>query len=190
MTKTARRFPTAALALLLIHSVSNAYGADAPAASRGDTPGVLTAGVMPGITAGVPLRDTRATQAGFALVPAYRSVEQLAAEVPVETREQARARAWRHRWLISLAPLVASQSLDAASSWGLRELNPILAGPDGRFGLKATAIKFGVIGGSMGAEYLIVRRFPASAKFFTVVNYATTGVTSGLAVHNYRLPGR
>jgi hypothetical protein len=117
------------------------------------------------------------------------TVEQAAREVG-EERQSAASRAWHRRWLISLAPLTASQSLDAASSWGLRELNPVLAGPEGRFGVKAASVKFGVVGALVCAEFLLVKKFPASAKFFTAVNYATTGVTTGLAAHNYALPGR
>ena len=94
---------------------------------------------------------------------------------------------WRRQWAISLAPLFASEALDAASSYGLRELNPLLAGSNGGFGTKATAIKFGVVGALGGAEYLVVRKHPASAKFFTIVNWVTAGATTGLAVHNYGL---
>lgn len=99
-------------------------------------------------------------------------------------------RNWQKRWAISLAPLIASEALDASSSYGLRELNPVLAQPDGRFGMKAAGIKFGVIGGLVGVEYLLVRKFPRSAKFFTVINWTTAGATTGLAIHNYTLPGR
>jgi hypothetical protein len=94
---------------------------------------------------------------------------------------------WRRQWAISLAPLFASQALDAASSYGMRELNPLLAGSNGGFGMKATTIKFGVIGALAGAEYLIVRKHPASAKFFTIVNWVTAGGTTGVAVHNFGL---
>jgi len=94
---------------------------------------------------------------------------------------------WHRQWAISLAPLFASEALDAASSYGLRELNPLLAGSDGGFGMKATTIKFGVIGALAGAEYLVVRKHPASAKFFTIVNWVTAGATTGLAVHNFGL---
>lgn len=94
---------------------------------------------------------------------------------------------WHRQWAISLVPLLASEGLDAASSYGMRELNPLLAGSDGGFGTKATAIKFGVIGTLAGAEYLVIRSHPASAKFFTIVNWVTAGATTGLAVHNYRL---
>lgn len=97
---------------------------------------------------------------------------------------------WPKKWAISLAPLVASQALDAASSYGLRELNPMLAQPDGRFGMKAAGVKFGVVGGLIGVEYLLVRKYPRSAKFFTVINWTTAGATTGLAIHNYSLPGR
>jgi len=94
---------------------------------------------------------------------------------------------WRRQWAISLAPLWASEALDAASSYGLREQNPLLAGSNGSFGMKAAGIKFGVVGALVGGEYLLVRKHPASAKFFTIVNWVTAGATTGLAVHNFRL---
>lgn len=95
--------------------------------------------------------------------------------------------AWKRRWLISLAPLTASQALDAASSYGMRELNPLLAGADGSFGTKATAMKFGAIGGLIGAEFLLVRKYPRSAKLFSILNWAAAGTTTAFAVHNFRL---
>ncbi len=70
----------------------------------------------------------------------------------------------------------------------MRELNPVLAGSDGGFGMKATVLKFGVVGALTGVEYVLVKKYPRSAKFFTVVNWSTAGVTSGLAVHNFQLP--
>ena len=94
---------------------------------------------------------------------------------------------WRRQWVISLAPLFASEALDAASSYGMHELNPLLAGSNGGFGAKATAIKFGVVGALAGAEYFVARSHPASAKLFTIVNWITAGATTGLAVHNYGL---
>ena len=94
---------------------------------------------------------------------------------------------WHRQWAISLAPLFASQALDAASSYGMRELNPLLASPDGSFGMKATAIKFGVIGALAAGEYFLVRKYPRSAKVFTIVNWTTAGATGALAVHNYSL---
>ncbi|MEO8048875.1 MAG: hypothetical protein ABI833_00545 [Acidobacteriota bacterium] len=94
---------------------------------------------------------------------------------------------WRRQWAISLAPLFASQALDAASSYGKRELNPVLAGSNGGFGMKATGIKFGVVGALVGAESFIVKKHPTAAKFFTIVNWVTAGATTSLAVHNFGL---
>jgi len=94
---------------------------------------------------------------------------------------------WQRQWAISLAPLFASQALDAASSYGMRELNPLLASPNGGFGMKATTLKFGVIGALAATEYFVVRKYPRSAKVFTIVNWTAAGATSALAVHNYSL---
>ena len=131
------------------------------------------------------------TLAAPALPVIDNSVESLAREAGNhETIHGGAHGSWQKKWAISLAPLVASEALDAASSYGLRELNPVLAQPDGRFGMKAAGVKFGVIGGLIGVEYLLVRKYPRSAKFFTVINWTTAGATTGLAIHNYTLPGR
>jgi hypothetical protein len=124
------------------------------------------------------------------LLPAAQPVEAIATEIAHDAARNHEAGIWRKRWAVSLAPLATAQALDAASSYGMRELNPLLAGPDGGFGMKATSIKFGAIAGLVGAEYLLVKKYPRSAKFFTVVNWTTAGATSAFAVHNYRLPGR
>jgi hypothetical protein len=88
-------------------------------------------------------------------------------------------------WERSLIPLVASQSLDAASSYGYRELNPMLAGPNGEFGVRATTIKFAVVAALIGGEYLVVRKSPRAARLFQKLNWSSAVLTTGLAVHNY-----
>lgn len=88
-------------------------------------------------------------------------------------------------WTRSLAPLLASQSLDAASSYGYRELNPMLADSNGAFGVKSTVVKFAVVGALIGAEYLLVRKSPRAGKLFAILNWSGAAVTTGLAVHNY-----
>ncbi|MGA3187342.1 MAG: hypothetical protein ABSF22_09540 [Bryobacteraceae bacterium] len=90
-------------------------------------------------------------------------------------------------WKISLIPLVGSQALDAASSYGMRELNPLLASSNGGFERKATAIKLGVTGALVGVEYLIVRKYPQSARVISKLNWTTGIVTTGFAVHNYAI---
>ncbi len=83
--------------------------------------------------------------------------------------------------------MLASQALDATSSYGMRELNPILGGSDGRFGMQSVSIKLGVTGALLGAEYLIVRAHPRAARMFTKLNWAAAMVTFGVAVHNYSI---
>src|ERR1041384_4142188 len=77
---------------------------------------------------------------------------------------QANSRALMRSWERSLIPLLASQSLDAASSYGYRELNPMLASSNGTFGMKATAVKFGVVGALVGVEYLLAKKSPRAAR--------------------------
>lgn len=98
--------------------------------------------------------------------------------------EQASFHAAYRRWEVSLVPVLASQALDTASSYGMRELNPALAGPDGRFGARAAGIKLGAAGALLGIEYLIVGSHPGAARVFSKINWAASLVTVGFAVHN------
>lgn len=91
------------------------------------------------------------------------------------------------KWKWSLAPVAASQTLDVTSSFGMRELNPVLAGSDGRFGMRAAGTKLGVTGALLGVEYLIVRGHPRAARVFAPLNWAASAVTFGVAAHNYSI---
>lgn len=90
-------------------------------------------------------------------------------------------------WEISLVPLVSSQALDAASSYGMRELNPLLASSNGGFEMKAASIKMGVTAAIVGVEYLIVRKYPRSARVISKLNWTSGIVTTGFAVHNFAI---
>jgi hypothetical protein len=90
-------------------------------------------------------------------------------------------------WKWSFAPLAASQALDIASSYGMRELNPLLAGPQDQFGVKATLLKVGITGALVGAEYLIVKAHPDAAKIFTKINWSGAALTTGFAAHNWTI---
>ncbi|HEY4364065.1 MAG TPA: hypothetical protein VGN17_24055 [Bryobacteraceae bacterium] len=109
-----------------------------------------------------------------------RSPEPVALERPV-SRPVPRSFKW------SLAPLVASQTLDVTSSYGMRELNPALAGADGRFGPRSAALKLGLTGALVGVEYLVVKIHPGAARFFTSINWSGAALTTGFAVHNFSI---
>ena len=91
------------------------------------------------------------------------------------------------QWKVSLVPLVSSQVLDATSSYGLRELNPVLASSNGGFEAKGLSIKIAVTGAAVGVEWLIVRKFPRSARVLTKLNWSAGIVTTGFAVHNWAI---
>ena len=129
-------------------------------------------------TPDVPSIDT-----GVALPAARQSIE-LSAERSAE--QSARSAAMRS-WKISIAPLVGSQALDAASSYGMRELNPLLSSANGGFEMKATSIKLGVTGTLVGVEYLIIRKYPRSARVVSKLNWTSGIVTTGFAVHNFAI---
>lgn len=67
----------------------------------------------------------------------------------------------------------------------MRELNPLLAGPDGRFGSKAMTIKVGTATAIVGVEYLIVKKWPSTARALSKLNWASSILTGSLAAHNY-----
>ena len=114
--------------------------------------------------------------ADISTLPAAVSVDDIAA----------RQTAIRH-WKISLVPLFASQALDVSSSWGMRELNPVIAQPNGGFGAKSAVLKLGVVGALVGVEYILAKRSPRAARLFEKLNWTGAAVTSGLAIHNYAI---
>ena len=93
----------------------------------------------------------------------------------------------RKLWKLSLIPVALSQTLDISSSWGMRELNPVLAGRDGRFGIEAALVKVGVVGVVTGVEFLIVRHRPGAARAFERINWSGALLTSSFAAHNYAI---
>jgi len=90
-------------------------------------------------------------------------------------------------WKKSLIPLVATQGLDIASSYGMRELNPMLASTDGSFGAKAAGIKIGTTAAVVGIEYLLAKKFPGAARMFSKLNWGSSVLTGAFAAHNYAI---
>ena len=133
------------------------------------------------------MRKPKAFFAAFALMifaPAFARADNELLKPPSIT-DLAKQTNLRRSWERSLLPLLASQSLDAASSYGRRELNPLLADANGGFGMKATTMKFAVVGALIGVEYLVVRRHPRAAGIFSKINWSGAAVTTGLAMHNF-----
>jgi len=86
---------------------------------------------------------------------------------------------------ISQVAVVVAASSDAASSWGMREANPILRSHDGRFRTRGVVLKFGFTGAWLVIENCVFAK--RNVKKATVANFAVTGVVAGVSVRNWRL---
>lgn len=120
---------------------------------------------------------------GPVTVPSAAADRGLDGRLRSEALDQAGYRAWKR----SLIPLVATQALDIASSYGMRELNPALAGPDGRFGMRAVAIKGGATAAIVGVEYLLAKKYPRAARVMSKLNWSSSALTGAFAVHNFMI---
>ena len=110
----------------------------------------------------------------------------LVAATLVQAAPRTHTKVW---WVASVAGLVAANVLDAHSSWGRVEVNPMLRSRDGRFGGRAIAFKAGVTAGVVLIEALSMRRRPDLTSGCALVNFGAAGALGAAAAHNYRLPG-
>lgn len=85
-------------------------------------------------------------------------------------------------WKWSVASLIAANSLDAASSYGLREGNPLLGT---RFNGTSLAIKSGLTAGQIVAQYFVLKRHPEKRRLAAIVNFAVAGGLGVVAAHNF-----
>lgn len=96
--------------------------------------------------------------------------------------------AWRTPWKASVASLAISTTADAATSFGGRERNPLLAGSSGSV---STPKLVGAKSLSTGALVLIESRYlrahPKARKAFTILNFGLAGVLGGVAIRNSRV---
>jgi len=84
-------------------------------------------------------------------------------------------------WL-SVGALVAGHTLDAVSSYGAGEANPLMRSGNGRLGMRGIAIGGGLIGAVVLAQQLCGKR---SRKAFVPVNFAVGGFRTGVAARNF-----
>jgi hypothetical protein len=91
----------------------------------------------------------------------------------------------RSLWKASLALLVASSAADMQSSLGRRELNPLLANAQGRFGARGIAVKALITGGALGLQWLMMRNNPAADRYAAIANFGMAGLFTSAALHNH-----
>lgn len=119
--------------------------------------------------------------------PAYGKSEMLV-ERRVEAADAARQAKRLYYW--SAGALIASNVADAASSWGKYEGNPFLRSSTGHFGWGGIAIKSGIVAGTLVGQRFLLKRHPEQAKRSAWMNFMMSGVFTGVAVRNSRLPSR
>lgn len=89
-----------------------------------------------------------------------------------------------NRWHWSVIAFAAATSADLHSSRDLYELNPVLG--RGSFGARQATVKVSLAAGLIGAEYLVIRRWPRTERAWRWVNWIAAGTTTAVAVRNYR----
>ena len=99
-------------------------------------------------------------------------------------------RRWKKAWIASLAAFALVNVLDAHSSAGRKELNPLLRGADGRISMGRTiGLKSAIGGGMMAFQWAAAkkRKDRNPYKAFAIANTAASGGLAAVAAHNYKL---
>jgi hypothetical protein len=90
-------------------------------------------------------------------------------------------------WWASVAALAGATVVDASSSWGRHELNPLLSGSNGTFNASSVGIKAGLVGAGVAIQWLAMRHNAKKLeKPLGFANFAAAGLTAGAAIHNLR----
>jgi len=85
------------------------------------------------------------------------------------------------------AVLGAVTIADMQSSVGRYEANPLLSSPNGRFTNRGIALKGLVVGGALGAQWLLIHKNPNAAPYAAGINFAASALTGAAVVHNHML---
>ena len=93
---------------------------------------------------------------------------------------------WRKFYRISQTLLIGANAADAATSRGRPELNPVLAGRNGRFGGRGLTIKAAIGAGWLVTQEIVTRHDDGAPATFAVANTAAAAALGAVAVPNAR----
>lgn len=113
------------------------------------------------------------------------TVDRKGATTPVATLRTSGAARWQ--WKAHLADTaihLGATSLDAASSWGRVELNPVLRSSDGRFGARGLGIKLGIFAGVELVKWRLSKRYPRE-RWVRALSLGPAAAFGGVAVRNW-----
>ena len=101
--------------------------------------------------------------------------------------EQPKVRSWKKLWVVSALAFTASTFLDAQSSVGGYERNPLLRDSRGQFSsARGVGYKSAAVGGVILMEALFARRHAEVYKWGALSNFAGSGAMAAAAVANHR----
>ncbi len=89
-------------------------------------------------------------------------------------------------WITSMFAAAGASGLDAYTSWGKHESNPLLASANGTFGARGVAFKVGIAAAVLGPQILL-RKHREMKGLFASANLGEAAIFSGVAVHNMGL---
>ena len=101
---------------------------------------------------------------------------------------QPKLRAWKRAWIASWVAFAVINALDAHSSAGRVEANPLLRNANGTFsGKRAALLKSGAGAGFLAVQWWVGRENPEHYRVFTIANTALDGGLAAIVVRNYGL---
>lgn len=99
-------------------------------------------------------------------------------------------RGWKKIWTVSLAVLATAHVMDARSSVGRYEVNPLLQNGQGRYSTgRGIAVKSATSGGIILVQLLLQKRRPEQRleKPAAIVNFAAAAVVGAAAYRNTKI---
>lgn len=90
-------------------------------------------------------------------------------------------------WKISAVALVGALAADVATSWGKREINPLVPTTGGTFGGRSAGLKIGVTSGALVAQHFFLKKSPQAERAMTFANFGMAGLLTSAAVSNARV---
>jgi len=91
-----------------------------------------------------------------------------------------------HRaYLASLLMVAGGNGMDIASSYGKRELNPLLKGANGTFDMSSVGRKAAIASALALPQLYLVRRSAHRMKALTVANFVVGVALMGVSAHNF-----
>ncbi len=90
---------------------------------------------------------------------------------------------------ISVIAASTGVGLDAASSWGHYEAQPLYRSSNGRFQTRGAVLRVGMLGVALIAQKIARKKAPQNKfvrRILTVVNFGVCGSGTSIAIHNWR----